>query len=652
MTTDTTIHSAVVAGQQLLAEHASKELLRFITCGSVDDGKSTLIGRLLLEAGAIYDDQIAVLQSDSEKHGTNGGEIDTALLLDGLEDERQQGITIDVAYRYFSTSKRKFIIADTPGHEQFTRNMATGASTANLAVILVDASKGVLTQTKRHAFIVALLGIKHVVLAVNKMDLVDYDQAVFNQICAEFHEFSKKLDIPDIRFLPLSALKGDNVVEPSANMLWYEGNSLLHTLETIYIGADDNLRDLRFPIQWVNRPHANFRGYSGTIASGTLRVGDQVIVLPSKKTTRVQSIVTRDGQLSEAQSPQSVTVTLEDEVDIARGDMLVRPGNRPKVSRDADVMLVWMSEHPMVPGKQYWVKHTTRRTSGEIQDVRYAIDVNTLHRSAATTLKLNEIGRCKISLHDPVMFDPYRNNRETGSFVVVDRITHETVAAGMFLDSDGEEKSNEHWDGQPASGRLHRASSFISDKDRQASYGHTPFTLLITGLSGSGKTTTALDLEKYLFEAGKKCVVLDGQNMRFGISRDLGFSASERSENLRRAAEIAKTLNDSGLICIAAFVAPHEDVRKRVRDLIGPDRFLNIHLEAPIEVCRERDTTGRYLAAERGEIDDFPGVTSEYEEPDNTVLRVQTHELSRDEVLKKVLAAIENNESIRAADSS
>ena len=652
MTTDTTIHSAVVAGQQLLAEHASKELLRFITCGSVDDGKSTLIGRLLLEAGAIYDDQIAVLQSDSEKHGTNGGEIDTALLLDGLEDERQQGITIDVAYRYFSTSKRKFIIADTPGHEQFTRNMATGASTANLAVILVDASKGVLTQTKRHAFIVALLGIKHVVLAVNKMDLVDYDQAVFNQICAEFHEFSKKLDIPDIRFLPLSALKGDNVVEPSANMLWYEGNSLLHTLETIYIGADDNLRDLRFPIQWVNRPHANFRGYSGTIASGTLRVGDQVIVLPSKKTTRVQSIVTRDGQLSEAQSPQSVTVTLEDEVDIARGDMLVRPGNRPKVSRDADVMLVWMSEHPMVPGKQYWVKHTTRRTSGEIQDVRYAIDVNTLHRSAAATLKLNEIGRCKISLHDPVMFDPYRNNRETGSFVVVDRITHETVAAGMFLDSDGEEKSNEHWDGQPASGRLHRASSFISDKDRQASYGHTPFTLLITGLSGSGKTTTALDLEKYLFEAGKKCVVLDGQNMRFGISRDLGFSASERSENLRRAAEIAKTLNDSGLICIAAFVAPHEDVRKRVRDLIGPDRFLNIHLEAPIEVCRERDTTGRYLAAERGEIDDFPGVTSEYEEPDNTVLRVQTHELSRDEVLKKVLAAIENNESIRAADSS
>lgn len=641
MTTDTIINTAHDAGQQLLAEHASKELLRFITCGSVDDGKSTLIGRLLLEAGAVYDDQIAMLQTDSEKHGTNGDEIDTALLLDGLEDERQQGITIDVAYRYFSTSKRKFIIADTPGHEQFTRNMATGASTANLAVILVDASKGILTQTKRHAFIVALLGIKHVVLAVNKMDLVDYDQTAFDQICAEFHRFSTKLDIPDIRFVPLSALKGDNVVSPSANLLWYEGNSLLHTLETIYIGADDNLRDLRFPIQWVNRPHADFRGYSGTIASGTLRVGDEVIVLPSKKTTRVQSIVTRDGNLSEAQSPQSVTVTLEDEVDIARGDMLVRPGNRPKISRDADVMLVWMSEHAMVPGKQYWVKHTTRRTSGEIQEVRYAIDVNTLHRSAATTLRLNEIGRCKISLHDPIMFDPYRNNRETGSFVVVDRITHETVAAGMFLDKDAEETSSEHRDEQPTNGYLRRAVSYVTDEQRQVSYGQKPFTLLITGLSGSGKTATALDLEKHLFDAGKKCVVLDGQNMRFGISRDLGFSAPERSENLRRAAEIAKTLNESGLICIAAFVAPHEDVRNRVRDLIGLDRFHHIHLEASLEVCRERDTTGRYLAAERGEIEDYPGVTSVYQDPDSSAVRVQTDVLSREEVLQKVLAVIE-----------
>jgi bifunctional enzyme CysN/CysC len=390
------------------------------------------------------------------------------------------------------------------------------------------------------------------------------------------------------------------------------------------------------------RPDANFRGFSGTIASGTLRIGDEVIALPSKKTTRVRRMVTRDGDLEEASSPQSVTVTLDDEIDIARGDMLVRPGNRPHVSREVEAMLVWMAEQPMVPGKQYWVKHTTRRTSGEVQGVRYSIDVNTLHRSSAANLKLNEIGRCRIALHDPLMFDAYRRNREAGSFILVDRITHETVAAGMLLDPDIDASKAEHWDDKPAGLRLQRAVSHIIDDVREASYGQKPFTLLITGLSGSGKTILALDLEKQLFQTGKKCVVLDGQNMRFGISRDLGFSAEERSENLRRAAEIAKTLNDAGLICIAAFVAPHAEVRHRVRQLIGPERFLHVHLSTPIDVCRQRDTTGRYLAAERGEIADFPGVTANYDLPVDVQLTISPQDMPREETCLRIIKLIES----------
>ncbi len=625
-------------GRQLLAEHAEKELLRFITCGSVDDGKSTLIGRLLLEVGAIFDDQIATLRKDTEKHGTVvDGDLDTALLLDGLEDERQQGITIDVAYRYFTTSRRKFIIADTPGHEQFTRNMATGASTADLALILVDASKGIRTQTKRHAFIVSLLGIQHVILAVNKMDLVDYDQSVFEEICDEFRQFAAKLDIPDIRFVPLSALKGDNVVEPSANTLWYRDGSLLNVLESIYVGADRNLRDLRFPVQWVNRPDASFRGYSGTIASGNVRVGDQLLVLPSKKMTRVQRIVTRGGDLAEAGTSQSVTLTLEDEIDITRGDMLVRPDNRPHVSRELEAMIVWMSEQPLVPGKQYWVKHTTRRTSGEVQQVRYAIDVNTLHRSTVSNLKLNEIGRCRIELHDPLMLDAYRRNRQTGAFILVDRITHETVAAGMVLDLDSDKDRADAWDEEPVGTRLQPFISKVSAADREQRFGQKPIAILISGLSGSGKTTLAADLERALFEQGKSSVVLDGQHLRSGISRDLGFTSDERSENLRRAAEIAKLVTDAGLICIAAFVAPHADVRERVRGLIGEERFVHIHLSTPVNVCRQRDRTGRYLAADRGEISDFPGVNTPYQEPSDADLVIPTESCTSEQCLQQAL---------------
>mgnify|MGYP001823232189 CR=1 FL=1 len=623
-------------GRQLLAEHATKEMLRFITCGSVDDGKSTLIGRLLLEAGAIYDDQVAALRRDSEKHGTTGDELDTALLLDGLEDERQQGITIDVAYRYFATSQRKFIIADSPGHEQFTRNMVTAASTADLALILVDASKGIRTQTKRHAFLVSLLGIQHVVLAVNKMDLVDFSQQVFDEICREFREFAKRLDIPDIRFVPLSALKGDNVTEPSANTLWYNDGSLLNVLEGIFVGADQNLRDFRFPVQWVNRPDATFRGYSGTIASGAIRVGDPLLVLPSRKTTSVERIVTRNGDLHEATASQSVTLTVQDEIDITRGDLLVRPANRPRVSRDADAMIVWMSEQPLVPGKQYWVKHTSRRTSGEVSQVRYAIDVNTLHRSTVSTLRLNEIGRCRIATHDPLVFDSYRRNRHTGSFILVDRITHETVAAGMLLDPDSTERPDP-WDDVAGGTRLNPVESRISMSQRQTRYNQNPLTILISGLSGSGKTSLACDLEQNLFEAGKKSVVLDGQQLRLGISRDLGFTAEERSENLRRAAEVARILNDSGLICIAAFVAPHEETRQRVRRLIGENRFVHVHLSASVEICRQRDQTGRYVAADRGEITDFPGVTSPYPEPQDADLVIHTGEHEPQACLEQLL---------------
>lgn len=606
----TTTTEQIQIAREAIADHANKDLLRFIACGSVDDGKSTLIGRLMLDAGAIYEDQIVALKRDSERHGTTGGAIDTALLLDGLEDERRQGITIDVAYRYFTTNKRKFIIADTPGHEQFTRNMATGASTADLAIILVDASKGVLTQTKRHAFLVSLLGIKHIILAVNKMDLVDYRQEVFEEIRDEFSRFAAKLDIPDIRFVPLSAVNGDNVSEPSSNTLWHADGSLLHQLETIYVGADRNLKDLRFPVQWVNRPDASFRGFSGKIASGAVRVGDEVVALPSGKTSKVQRIVTFDGDVPEAEAPLSVTITLADEIDITRGDMLARPGNQPKVSNKAESMLVWMSEQPLVPHRQYWFKSGNQKTSCEVESIRYQVDVNTLHREAASSLQLNEIGRCLISAHDPIVFDPYRRNRETGSFILVDRITHETVAAGMFLDESGVAESDE-----PEATLLHPVNSKISDDDRARAYSHRPKTFLITGMSGSGKTTFALELEKRFFEAGMIATVLDGENMRTGLSADLGFSKEECSENLRRAAEVARMLNDSGQICIAAFVAPEEAMREHFKQIVGEDRCYHIHMATPLEVCRERDTTGRYTAADSGDIRRFPGVHVPYEEP-------------------------------------
>ena len=611
---------------EYLAQHERKELLRFITCGSVDDGKSTLIGRLFYESKMIYEDQLAAIKKDTSRYGTTGGEIDLALFTDGLEDERQQGITIDVAYRYFSTDKRKFIIADTPGHEQYTRNMATGASTADLAIILIDARHGVLTQTKRHSFIVSLLGIKHIVVAINKMDIVDYDEAVFEKIKADYVDFASRLELPDVHFMPISALKGDNVVTNSPNMPWYTGSPLMTLLETVYIGSDRNMEDFRYPVQLVLRPNLNFRGFAGTIASGIIRRGDEVLSLPSRKKSRVKSIVTFDGELEEAFAPQSVTLTLEDEIDSSRGDMLVRPGNVPKVDHKFEASIVWMSEEPLVPGKQYLFKQTSKLTTGAVSTLRYRVDVNTLHREPAPALALNEIGRCAITLTAPIAFDAYRRNRTTGSFIMIDRLSNATVGAGMILDREPDDAAADHWGDSATAEHLHGESSAVTAEEREARFGQKPATILLTGLTGAGKSTIAKALERKLFDLGRAVVVLDGQNMRLGISKDLGFTAAERSENLRRSVEVAKLFNDAGILCIGAFVAPDEEVRQKAAERVGRDRFLVVHLSAPLEVCRQRDTDGHYKLADTGELTNFPGVSAPYEPPAKPDLVLPTHE--------------------------
>ena len=614
-----------------------KTLLRFITCGNVDDGKSTLIGRLLLgDRRDLRRPNRGSTKSESAKHGTTVATIDTALLLDGLEDERQQGITIDVAYRYFTSPTRKFIIADTPGHEQFTRNMATGASTADLAILLVDATKGVSTQTRRHAFIVSLLGIRQVVLAVNKMDLVEFSEEAFHQIRTDFERFAHELTIENIHAIPLSALAGDNVVSPSDRMTWYSGPTLFDQLNHVAVDTESKLSPCRLPIQWVNRPDSTFRGFSGTLASGHLRAGDKVTVLPSRLSTRVSRIVTMDGDLEESHAGDSVTVTLDDEIDIARGDMIVALDDQPTVSRNVNATLLWMSDTPLLLGKQYWLKHLTRRTSCEVQSIRYGVDINTLERRKVHSLSLNEIGNCQLMLHDEISYDPYHENRQTGALILVDRITNETVAAGMIVSQSSDPQTAGHWDGSHQLIQPRAASSLISDEERSIRYGQRPLTVLITGLSGSGKTSVALELEKHLFRAGRITLVLDGQTMRLGMSRDLGFSAEERSENLRRAAEIAKLINDAGQICIAAFVAPSRWVRDKARDLIGPESVFHVHLSTSIDVCRRRDITGQYQAADRGEITSFPGVTFAYEEPLDADMVIDTANSSPKETAEAI----------------
>ncbi len=623
-----------------LDQHENKELLRFLTCGSVDDGKSTLIGMLLYESKMIYEDQLAAIEQASVTHGTTGGKFDPALLTDGLKAEREQGITIDVAYRYFSTAKRKFIIADCPGHEQYTRNMATGASTCDMAIILIDARHGVMTQTKRHSFIVSLLGIKHVLIAVNKMDLVDWSEARYEEIKKEYQEFATRLDMPDQHFIPISALKGDNLLEHSENSPWYEGSTLMHHLENVHIASDRNLIDFRMPVQYVNRPNLNFRGFCGTIASGRVRAGDEIMVLPSKKRSRIESIVTYDGKLEEAFAPLAITITTEDEIDISRGDMIVRPDNQPTVTDRFDATLVWMAEEPMTPGKEYLVKQCSRTTTGLISTLRYLIDVNTLHRRPAPTLALNEIGRCQVQLNEPIALDSYKRNKGTGAFVLIDRVTNITVGAGMILDRKTDDKKDA-WDTEADEG-LEARKSPVSPEERSARYGQKPVTVLLTGLPAAGKTPIAGAIERLLFDQGRAVAVIDGQNMRRGLSRDLSFTAEDRSENLRRAAEVAKTLNNNGLLCIAAFVAPHEEVRQKAAEVVGTERFLVVHVDAPDAWRRENDEQGVYVKADAGELRNFPGVSAPYEAPTNADLVLKTAETSIEECAAQVVKLLED----------
>ncbi len=624
-----------------LAARDHDDMLRFLTAGSVDDGKSTLIGRLLYDTQLIYEDQLAAVRRDSERRGATGGEMDLSLLMDGLKAEREQGITIDVAYRYFSTGKRKFIVADCPGHEQYTRNMATGASTCDLAIILIDARNGVLRQTKRHSFIVTLLGIRHVAVAINKMDLVGYSQDVFEKIKREYAEFAARLDITDLRVIPLCALKGDNVVEPSTNMPWYKGETLLHYLEAVHIASDRNLIDLRFPVQYVNRPHSDFRGFCGTVTSGLLRKDDEVIVLPSGQRSRVASIVTFDGEIQEAFPPIAVTVTLGDEIDVSRGDMLVHPNNLPRLERAFEAMVVWMAEAPLVSGKQYLVKQTTNLMIGEVSAIRYRLDVNTLKRESVHLLGMNEVGRCAMTVNRPMAFDPYRKNRATGAFIFVDRLTNRTVGAGMIVDRETSLKLlQDHWERDAREVAATTRVSKVEALDRSARFGQRPMTILLTGLSGSGKTTIAYALERRLFDAGHATCVLDGRLMRQTISRDLGFSAGERSENLRRATEVARLINEAGLICICAFLAPSKKVRDRARTAIGDDRFLEVFVSAPLDVCRARDREGIYAKADSGDIPDFPGVSAPYDVPSRPDLILTTGTQSVDDCVDRILDLI------------
>jgi bifunctional enzyme CysN/CysC len=608
-----------------LAQHERKELLRLLTCGSVDDGKSTLIGRLLYDTKMVYQDQLDAIGSDSIKSGTTGGDFDLALLTDGLQAEREQGITIDVAYRYFSTAKRKFIIADTPGHEQYTRNMATGASNCELAIILIDARHGVLTQTRRHTFIASLLGIKHLIVAVNKMDLMEYSEEVFNQIRDDYLDFTSELDTGDLTFIPMSALNGDNVVNVSEHMPWYEGETLMWMLENVKISADRNFEDFRYPVQYVNRPNLDFRGFCGTIASGIIRKGDQITALPSGKTSTIKSIVTYDEELELAFTPMAVTLTLEDEIDISRGDMIVHSDNLPASKSEFTASIVWMNEKALLPGKQYVFKHTTRSTTGQVNLIRHKVDVNTLETSPTPSLELNEIGVCEISMTEPLHIDDYKKNINTGSFIIVDRLTNVTVGAGMISDA--------HQTGK----HISTVSAHVTTEERAARFGQKPVTVMFIGLSGSGKSTLAHALERKLFDLGRVSTVLDGKQMRLGISKDLPHDAEGRAENLRRSAFIAKYLNDSGLICCAAYVSPNLDSREHMISVIGEENFLLIYLNPPLEVCKQRDPSGLYAAEENVPTGNVPGISFDYPEPESPDLILPTHELDVDECIDQVI---------------
>ncbi|HPR60330.1 MAG TPA: sulfate adenylyltransferase subunit CysN, partial [Prolixibacteraceae bacterium] len=608
--------------QTFLNQDEQKDLLRILTAGSVDDGKSTLIGRLMFDSKMLYEDQLASLERDSKRVGHAGEEIDYALLLDGLKAEREQGITIDVAYRYFSTNKRKFIIADCPGHEQYTRNMVTGASTANLAIILIDATKGVITQTRRHTYLVSLLGIKHVVLAVNKMDLVDYRQEVFNDICADYKAFVSQLNIPDVEFIPLSALKGENVVEGTGKMPWYHGKSMLEFLETVHVASDRNFEDFRFPVQYVNRPDHDFRGFAAKVTSGIVHKGDEIMVLPSRKKSIVKQIVSYDGELQEAFPPQSVTITLTDEIDISRGEMIVHPDNLPHIERHFEAMLVWMDENPMNPATQFYIKHNTNTTKARVDNIKYKVDINTLQKSAINHFELNEIGRVVLTTVKPIFFDPYTKNKGTGSFVLIDPVTHNTCAVGMIIDKleSGELTNKISLDEYRS--RIDMGECLIDNSERQKRYGQKGATLWITGLHGSGKNELAYHLEKQLFDMGATVVLLDGSTVRSGLSRELDFSPTDHVEHLRRVAHIARMLNDQGIIAICSFISPNENNRAQVAEIIGKERFKLIFMDADLEFCKQNKPE-LYQLAEDGKLDNLPGIDAVFDKPKNAALTLK-----------------------------
>ncbi|MDI6827256.1 MAG: sulfate adenylyltransferase subunit CysN [Armatimonadota bacterium] len=610
------------------------ELLRFTTAGSVDDGKSTLIGRLLHDAKCIYEDHLAALHSDSRRAGREG--VDFALLTDGLRAEREQGITIDVAYRHFATPRRRFIIADTPGHEQYTRNMVTGASTADLAVILIDAQNGVTIQSKRHGFIASLLGIPHITIAVNKMDLVGYSQNSFESIAREYAEFASKLQARDLEFIPISALHGDNVVHRSTNMPWYDGAPLLSHLETVHIASDRNLIDFRFPVQYVLRPSGSFRGYCGTVASGVARIGDEVMALPSGKTSRIARIIYDGKDVEYAFPPQPITLCLEDELDISRGDMLAHPANLPWVAHELEAMLIWMHEEPLHLGRQYLIKHTTNLARGRFTELKYIIDPSTLHRQSARRLSLNEIGRISMQLFRPILCDEYQRNRQTGGFIVIDPQTNFTVGAGLIIDRLHRYEAPER--------HITRHTGFVGVEDRSRVLGQRPATIWLTGLSGSGKSTLAYALEKRLIEEGRACFVLDGDNIRQGLNRDLGFSPEDRAENIRRVAEVAKLFNDAGLIVITSFISPFRKDRANAQEIIGDDRFIEVYVDAPLGVCEARDPKGLYAKARAGEIPDFTGISSPYEPPESPDLHLRTDQLSIDEAVRAIVTLLEEKD--------
>ena len=616
--------------ESYLAQHQKKELLRFITCGSVDDGKSTLIGRLLYDSKMIFEDQLAALEADSKKSGTQGQEIDFALLVDGLAAEREQGITIDVAYRFFATEKRKFIVADTPGHEQYTRNMVTGASTADAAVILVDARKGILVQTRRHSYLAHLLGIKNLVLAVNKMDLVEFSQEVFDAIVEDYRKFANEIGIKDFTAIPISGFRGDNITEaPSANTPWYGGPALIAHLEDIPIAATAaQEKPFRMPVQWVNRPNLDFRGFSGLIAGGTIKPGDPVRIVPSGKNSIVKSIVTLEGTLDEAVAGQSVTITLEDEVDCSRGDVLAAAGNPPEVSDQFEATIVWMSDEALKPGRGYWLKLATQTVSASVHEPKYEINVNTMEHLAAKTLELNAIGVAEVSTDKPIVFEAYTESPELGGFILVDKITNATVAAGM-LHFSLRRAANVHW--QPTT---------ISREEHAFLKNQTPRVLWFTGLSGSGKSTIANEVEKSLNLMNRHTFLLDGDNVRHGLNKDLGFTEADRIENIRRVGEVAKLMTDAGLIVLTAFISPFRAERKMVREMLSEGEFIEIFVDTPLAVAEERDVKGLYKKARSGKLKNFTGIDSPYESPDSPEIRVNTVEMTPAEAAEYIVRQI------------